>query len=166
MAIEHGTNIGLSISPIATKAPATSATGRASFGRPAANSTRRIVRSAHITSKMRCSRCVELCHTAVEKTNVSEAMIPAARDAPFANLIESSCVVTCHTANAINLQMRYADTTPHTSESAFARKATDESSPAPAKSFTKNPQSGYSGNAKASIPAHCTSRRAESPGNT
>ena len=27
-------------------------------------------------------------------------------------------------------------------------------------------QSGYSGNAKASIPAHCTSRRAESPGNT
>ena len=165
-AIEQGMKIGLSTRPIATKTPATSATGIASLGRPAASTTTRIARRAHITSKMRCSRCVELCQTAVENTNVSAATRPAASEAPFANLTLSSCVAACHTANVIRRQMRYAETTPHTRERALVRTATEAIAPAPPNSRTNQPQSGNSGNAKASIPVHWTSSRAESPGNT
>ena len=55
--------------------------------------------SANATSNWRTSRCVDVIHVVVEKTNTTAAPTPARRDAVPACLIESSCPIVWNTKN-------------------------------------------------------------------
>ena len=103
---------------------------------------------------------------AVEKMNVSAAETPARRDAPPESLSMSSWRIVWCTNQATSQQISPVASRPEKNEIRLIRRAADAVNDNPAKTDTSLPQIGWSGNSSASMPVHCVTSLADSPGNT